>query len=74
MNEKLAHLSLMAGGSHYPSINPDMQQAFANLIIQECIQAVQATDTRHAMTTYDKTMIDTTIHLSVENIKKTFGV
>ncbi len=74
MNEKLAHLSLMAGGSHYPSINPDMQQAFANLIIQECIRAVQDTDTRHAMTTYDKTLIDTTIARSVDSIKKTFGV
>ncbi len=74
MNEKLTHFSLMAGGSHYPSINPDMQQAFANMIIQECIRAVQETDTRHALTTYDQTLIDTTIHRSVESIKKTFGV
>jgi hypothetical protein len=74
MNEKLKHLSLMAGGSYYPSINPDMQQAFADLIIQECIKAVQDTDTRHAVTTYDQALINTTIHRSVESIKKTFGV
>jgi hypothetical protein len=36
MNERFKHLSLMAGGSHYPSINPDLQQKFAELIVREC--------------------------------------
>jgi len=38
MNERFKQLSLMAGGSHYPSINPDLQQLFGELIIKECIQ------------------------------------
>lgn len=38
MNERFKQLSLMAGGSHYPSINPDMQQRFGELIVEECIQ------------------------------------
>jgi len=36
MNERFKQLSLLAGGSHYPSINPDMQQKFGELIVQEC--------------------------------------
>lgn len=45
MNEKLKHLSLMAGGSHYPMINPELQQKFAELIIQECIEVIQLQET-----------------------------
>ena len=36
MNDKLKQLSLMAGGSLYPGINSELQQKFAELIIQEC--------------------------------------
>ena len=38
MNEVFKQLSLMAGGSHYPSINPDIQQRFGELIVEECIK------------------------------------
>lgn len=38
MHERFKQLSLMAGGSHYPSINPDLQQRFGELIVQECIE------------------------------------
>ena len=41
MNDKLKYLSLMAGGSHYPVINPQLQQKFAELIIQECIEVIK---------------------------------
>jgi hypothetical protein len=74
MNSKLSQLSLMAGGSHYPSINPDMQEAFARLIINECIQAVANTNTHHARTTYDKSMVECTIEKSIAGIRETFGV
>ena len=37
MNEVLKRLSLLAGGSHYPTINPDMQAKFAELIVRECV-------------------------------------
>jgi hypothetical protein len=36
MNELLKRLSLEAGGSHYPNINPELQKKFAELIILEC--------------------------------------
>ena len=35
--ELLTRLQLEAGGSHYPTINPAMQQRFAELIIRECM-------------------------------------
>lgn len=38
--ELLTKLQLQAGGSHYPSINPEMQQRFAELIIEECCRAL----------------------------------
>lgn len=34
--ELLRKLQLQAGGSHYPDINPQMQEKFAELIIREC--------------------------------------
>lgn len=38
--ELLTRLQLEAGGSHYPTINPAMQQRFAELIIKECQHAL----------------------------------
>jgi hypothetical protein len=38
--ELLKRLQLEAGGSHYPDINPEMQERFAKLIIQECYVAL----------------------------------
>jgi hypothetical protein len=41
MNEKIKQLSLQAGGSHYPAINSELQQKFAELIIRECIEVIK---------------------------------
>jgi hypothetical protein len=38
MNPVLKNFSLQAGGSHYPSINPNMQEAFAKMIIEKCAE------------------------------------
>ena len=73
MHPKLYEISLHAGGSHYPTINPQMQEAFARLLIDECIKAVESTDTKHALTTYDHNMVQATIQKSVEKIKQIFG-
>ena len=40
MNKQFKQISLMAGGSHYPSINPDLQQKFGELIVQECAEVL----------------------------------
>lgn len=42
MNEIFKKLSLEAGGSHYPSINPQLQQKFAELVIAETLRAARA--------------------------------
>lgn len=33
-------LSLMAGGSHYPDINPQLQQQFGDLVIDEALYVI----------------------------------
>jgi hypothetical protein len=71
--ELLKNLQLQAGGSHYPSINPDMQLTFARLVVNECIEAVRKTDTTHAYTTFDKSLIDATIERSIKSIKEKFN-
>ncbi len=70
--ELLKKFQLQAGGSHYPGINPDMQLSFARQIIEECIDAVRNTDTRHAYTTFDKGLIDATVERSIKSIKERF--
>jgi hypothetical protein len=73
MNKDLIKkFQLQAGGSHYPSINPDMQLSFARQIVEECIDAVRNTDTRHAHTTFDKGLIEATVERSIKSIKERF--
>ena len=73
MNKELIKkFQLQAGGSHYPGINPDRQLSFAKQIIEECIDAVRNTDTRHAYTTFDKGLIDATVERSIKSIKERF--
>lgn len=73
MNKKLEELSLQAGGSHYPSINTAMQEKFAELIINECIEAVKNTKA-HALTTYDKDMVQSTIDRCANSIRNHFEI
>ena len=36
----LKKLQLQAGGSHYPDINPQIQELFAKLIVEECLTQI----------------------------------
>jgi hypothetical protein len=47
-------------------------EKFADALIQECIVAVQQTNTHHAYTSYDQNLIQATISKSVEAIRKHF--
>ena len=38
MHPILHNFSLQAGGSHYPTVNPAMQEAFAKMIIEKCAE------------------------------------
>lgn len=33
-------LSLLAGGSHYPTINPQLQQQFGDLVVDEALYVI----------------------------------
>lgn len=41
MNKIFEKISLAAGGSHYPTINPDLQQKFGELIVQQITDQIQ---------------------------------
>jgi hypothetical protein len=49
-------------------------EKFAELIVRECIVAVEKTPTRHAYTTFDLSMIKGTIEKCVDSIKKEFDI
>lgn len=70
--ELLTKFQLQAGGSHYPTINPNMQEAFARMIINECITAVQQSGRQCAITTHDLGVVECTIDKCVESIKQHF--
>lgn len=42
MNKIFEKISLAAGGSHYPTINPDLQQKFGELVIERVIDCINA--------------------------------
>jgi CDP-diacylglycerol pyrophosphatase len=66
MRDKVKKIIDAAGfSSTYES---DRLEALVKIVIDECVVAVQNTDTRHAYTTYDKGMIDATIDRSVKAI------
>lgn len=46
MTPLLQNFSLQAGGSHYPTVNPQMQEAFANMIVNECIRLAEQEEDR----------------------------
>ncbi len=74
MNEKIKHIALQVGGSHYPDVGGEMLEQFAHKIIDECIVAVQNTNKHHAATTYSLDLVDATIEKSVASILDRFGL
>ena len=49
-------------------------QEFAELIVQECLLAIDNTNTHHIYTTYDQGMVLGTIEKSKKAVKEHFGV
>ena len=41
MNEKFAQISLAVGGSHYPSINPQLQQQFGEAVVKHIVNRIE---------------------------------
>jgi hypothetical protein len=47
---------------------------FADLIVNECINAVEKTPTHCAYTTFQAGIVDCTIEMSVQSIKQRFNI
>ena len=56
MNKKLLkEFQLQAGGAHYPDINPQLQEQFADQIVKYCIDIVENADLQDLVrTSWDK--------------------
>lgn len=75
MNKQLLNeLQVQAGGAHYPTINPDMQESFARMLVDECIKAVRATPTHRAFTTFDLGIVQGSIEDCEKSIRRHFDL
>lgn len=72
--ERIRELALQAGGSHYPEVGGETLQLFAELLINECLYAIDRTDKTHAYTTFDLSMIETTIEKTKRSVQKHLGI
>jgi hypothetical protein len=62
MNKQIRELALQAGGSHYPDVNSQQLEKFAELLINECCKIMIDLETKYPA------------NLTVKEIKKHFGV
>jgi hypothetical protein len=70
MNKKFRELSKQA---RIQMASDARLQEFGELIVQECINAVEQTDRTHAYTTFDLSLIDATIARSKKSIINHFN-
>ena len=71
MNEKIKELAVEA---KIQMVSEPRLQEFAGLIIQECITAVQNTPKHCAYTTFQESIVDCTVDMSVQSIKQHFNL
>lgn len=73
MKQKIKEIALQAGGSHYPDVGGELLQQFADLLLAECIDAVNNADVRSiTYTTFDKDRSDAIKKLVVKSINERF--
>ena len=74
MKEKIKDIALQVGGSHYPTVGGELLQKFAEMVIAECIDAVNQADVRSIVfTTFDNAMANDVKLKSIESIKARFN-
>ena len=71
-NKVYKEIALQAGGSHYPEVGGELLEKFADLIVKECIKAVEQTPKHCAYTTHDLGIVNCTIDKSVTALKEKF--
>ena len=73
MKQVFKEIALQVGGSHYPDVGGDLLEKFGEMVVAECIKAVQNTDLRDiTFTTFDSGRNVTVLKSCVESINKTF--
>ncbi len=70
MNERIKQLALEC---YNPYSNFDHEK-FAELIVSECLTAIDKTDITHIYTTFDQSMVMGTIAKSKKAVKEHFGL
>lgn len=73
-NAKVTHLALEAGGAHYPEVNRMQLDAYTKLVINECLQAVDAANRRHVYTTFDQVQFESSLAGAKQAINERFGL
>jgi hypothetical protein len=72
MKNKIKQLALAAGGSTYPEVGGKILERFAELMLEECIVAVENTSIQCAYTTHDLPVVKCTIDKSVDALREHF--
>lgn len=72
MKNTYYNIALRAGGSHYPEVGGDLLEKFGDLLVKEILQTINDGPHNCAFTTYDKGMVDCTIHEITHKIKTKF--
>ena len=67
MHPILQNFSLQAGGSHYPTVNPQMQEAFAKMIVEKCAELANQ-PTSHPYDSYSDMIL---AHFGLTNGRET---
>jgi hypothetical protein len=70
MRNKIKEIALQAGGSHYPDVNGDVLQKFADLLLAECIKLIKETPNHNCYTSFDVAHSDGTKAECINHIKK----
>ena len=74
MNERIKELLEQAGVKYVIMPKDTVYEKFAELIINECITAVKNTPKHCAYTTFQESIVDCTVDMSVQSIKQHFNL
>lgn len=73
MKNKTRELALQAGGSHYPEVGGETLQKFTELVLAECIDAVDKADLRSIIyTNFDKDRAEYIKEAAIKSINERF--
>lgn len=72
--EALKEFQLQAGGSHYPTVNPDQQALFARLLVEECIGIIKEAPRGIALTTFQDSIVEAIQERCLKSICAKFGM